>query len=65
MAGVFIRRCDAQNRHRGRRAHDDGGRDRSEVPTSQGVPGPECILQRPEEARKGPPPEVSEGVRSR
>lgn len=25
------------------------------MPASQGVPGPERILQRPEEARKGPP----------
>lgn len=25
------------------------------MPASQGVPGPERILQRPEEVRKGPP----------
>lgn len=63
MTGAFIRTEDAETyRHGGKGPRKGGGRDRSGVATSHGLPRLVCSQQKPEEARNGPPLELSEGA---
>ena len=60
MTGVLIRRGKFGPRPTGRMPCDNGGRDWSDVSTSQGMPRTASRQQKLEQARKDPPPELSE-----